>query len=74
MLVDSETYLPLRFAVYADERPDPVYSYQVSGLDVGPVPADLFDFQTPPGAEVLPLEGVRSHASRNGPKGRSPRR
>ena len=55
-LVDSETYLPLHYAVYADGQSDPVFSWRVSNLDVGPVPADLFDFQTPPGAKVLPLE------------------
>jgi outer membrane lipoprotein-sorting protein len=72
MLVDSETYLPLRFAVYADERPDPVFSYQVSGLDVGPVPADLFDFQTPPGAEVLPLERGAEPREQERPEGAEP--
>jgi outer membrane lipoprotein-sorting protein len=72
MLVDSETYLPLRFAVYADERPDPVFSYQVSGLDVGPVPADLFDFQTPPGAEVLPLEQGAEPREQERPEGAEP--
>ena len=72
MLVDSETYLPLRFAVYADERPDPVFSYQVSSLDVGPVPADLFDFQTPPGAEVLPLEQGAEPREQERPEGAEP--
>ena len=55
-LVDSETYLPLRFQLFADGMEEPVLSYEVSGLDVGPVPAERFELQTPPGAEVLPLK------------------
>ena len=55
-LVDSETYLPLRFLLFADGTEEPVLSYEVSGLDVGPVPAERFELQTPPGAEVLPLK------------------
>lgn len=54
--VDSETYLPLRFLLFADGTEEPVLSYEVSGLDVGPVPAERFELQTPPGAEVLPLK------------------
>lgn len=55
-LVDSETYLPLRFLLFADGAEEPVLSYEVSGLDVGPVPAERFELQTPPGAQVLPLK------------------
>jgi outer membrane lipoprotein-sorting protein len=54
-LIDSETYLPLRYTLYADGHADPVFSWRVSSFDAGPVPPDLFDFQTPPGAKVLPL-------------------
>ena len=54
--VDSETYLPLRFLLFADGTEEPVLSYEVSGLDVGPVPAERFELRTPPGAEVLPLK------------------
>ena len=54
--VDSETYLPLRFLLFADGTEEPVLSYEVSGLDIGPVPAERFELQTPPGAEVLPLK------------------
>jgi hypothetical protein len=49
-----------------------VFSYQVSGLDVGPVPADLFDFQTPPGAEVLPLEQGAEPREQERPEGAEP--
>lgn len=55
-LVDSETYLPLRFLLFADGTEEPVLSYEVSGLDPGPVPAERFGLQTPPGAQVLPLK------------------
>lgn len=55
-LIDSETYLPLQLALYAEGRPDPVFSWRVSDLDVGPVPAERFDFQVPPGAEVVPFD------------------
>ena len=58
-LVDSETYLPLRFQLFADGTEEPVLSYEVSGLDPGPVPAERFELQTPPGAEVLPLKPDR---------------
>ena len=54
--IDSETYLPLRFLLFADGTDEPVLSYEVSGLDIGPVPAERFGLQTPPGAEVLPLK------------------
>jgi outer membrane lipoprotein-sorting protein len=55
-LIDSETFLPLELALYAQGKPDPVFSWRVSSLDVGPVPAERFDFQAPPGATVLPFE------------------
>lgn len=56
-LIDSETYLPLQLFLYAEGRPEPVFSWRVSDLDVGPVPAERFDFQVPPGAEVTPFDG-----------------
>jgi outer membrane lipoprotein-sorting protein len=55
-LVDSETYLPIRFLLFADGSEAPVLSWQATNLDVGPVADERFAFQTPPGAEVLPLE------------------
>ena len=58
-LIDSETYLPLQLALYAEGHPEPVFSWRVSDLDVGPVPAERFDFQVPPGAEVVPLDEVK---------------
>jgi outer membrane lipoprotein-sorting protein len=54
--IDSETYLPLQLSLYAEGRPEPVFSWRVSDLDVGPVPAGRFDFQVPPGAEVVPFD------------------
>jgi outer membrane lipoprotein-sorting protein len=55
-LIDSETYLPLELSLYAEGRPDPVFSWRVSDLDVGPVPAERFTFQVPPGARVVPFD------------------
>jgi outer membrane lipoprotein-sorting protein len=55
-LIDSETFLPLELALYAQGKPDPVFSWRVSSLDVGPVPAERFQFQAPPGARVIPFE------------------
>ena len=55
-LIDSETFLPLELALYAQGRPDPVFSWQVSSLDVGTVPAERFQFQAPPGARVIPFD------------------
>jgi len=58
-LVDSETFLPLELALYAQGRPDPVFSWRVSSLDVGTVPAERFQFQAPPGARVIPFDDGR---------------
>ncbi len=33
-----------------------MFSWRVSNLDVGPIPAERFDFQVPPGAEVIPFD------------------
>jgi len=58
-LIDSETFLPLELALYAQSKADPVFSWRVSSLDVGAVPAERFQFQTPPGAKVIPFEEGR---------------
>ena len=58
-LIDSETFLPLELALYAQGKPDPVFSWRVSSLDVGPVPAERFQFQAPPGASVIPFDDGR---------------
>jgi outer membrane lipoprotein-sorting protein len=58
-LIDSETFLPLELALYAQGKPDPVFSWSVSSLDVDTVPAERFQFQTPPGARVIPFEEGR---------------
>jgi len=58
-LIDSETFLPLELALYAQDKPDPVFSWRVSSLDVNPVPDERFQFQTPPGARVIPFDDDR---------------
>ncbi len=71
-LIDSETFLPLELSLYAQGRPDPVFSWRVSDLDVGPVPAERFAFQVPPGARVVPFgegrEDRREPEMRSGAK------
>ncbi len=71
-LIDSETYLPLQYAVYADGRPDPVFSWRLSNFEPGPVPAGLFDFQTPPNAKVLPLRDGAETRQHDRPGGTEP--
>jgi outer membrane lipoprotein-sorting protein len=68
-LIDSETFLPLELALYAQGKPDPVFSWRVSSLDVGSVPAERFQFQAPPGARVIPFEEGRE--GRGKPDGRT---
>jgi outer membrane lipoprotein-sorting protein len=58
-LVDSETFLPLELALYAQGKTDPVFSWRVSSLDVGTVPSERFQFQAPPGARVIPFDDGR---------------
>jgi outer membrane lipoprotein-sorting protein len=66
VLIDSETFLPLELSLYAKGRPDPVFSWRVSDLDVGPVPAERFTFQAPPGAKVVPFDDGRKERSEPG--------
>jgi outer membrane lipoprotein-sorting protein len=58
-LIDSETFLPLELALYAQGKPDPVFSWRVTSLEVGTVPSERFQFQAPPGARVIPFEDGR---------------
>jgi len=51
-LVDAEAFVPLRFELYAEGRPEPVARYEAKGFQVGPVPDARFEFETPPGATV----------------------
>jgi len=51
-LVDAEAFVPLRFELYAEGRPEPVARYEAQGFQVGPVPDARFEFETPPGATV----------------------
>lgn len=60
-VVDAETYLPLSLALFADGTPEPVMSYRLSEISVGPVAGERFRFETPPGARVLPLDEGREH-------------
>jgi len=55
-LVDAETFVPLLFELYAEERPEPVARYEAKDFQVGPVPEARFEFETPPGATVEQLQ------------------
>ena len=56
-LVDAETYVPLSFELYAEGSPkQPVISYKASDFQVGEVPDERFQLETPPGATVEPME------------------
>src|SRR5215210_8141462 len=41
-LVDAEAYVPLRFELYAEGRPEPVARYEARDFQTGPVSDDLF--------------------------------
>ena len=55
-LVDAETFVPLSFELYAEDAPEPVARYEARDFEVGDVPERRFEFETPPGAEVLLAE------------------
>ncbi|QIN79821.1 hypothetical protein GBA65_16235 [Rubrobacter marinus] len=67
-LVDAETYLPLSFELYAEDSPQPVARYEASDFEVGAVPERRFEFETPPGAEVIAAgpEGAPNREDREG--------
>jgi len=55
-LVDAEAFVPLLFELYAEGRPEPVARYEAQDFQVGPVPDERFEFETPPEATVEGLE------------------
>jgi outer membrane lipoprotein-sorting protein len=55
-LVDSDTFVPLLFELYAEGRSEPVARYEAQDFRVGPVPDARFEFETPPDATVERLE------------------
>ena len=55
-LVDAEAFVPLLFELYAEGRPEPVARYEAQDFQVGPVPDERFEFETPPDATVEGLE------------------
>lgn len=50
--VDSETGLPLRYAVHARGQTDAAFSVGFTSITLGEPPADLFEFTPPPGTTV----------------------
>ena len=69
--VDAETSIPLSFELYAEDSPEPVASYKARDFEVGGVPEGRFEFETPPGAEVVPFDssGREDSQEREGRKG-----
>ena len=69
-LVDAETYLPLSFELYAEGATASVASYEARDFEVGRVPDERFELETPPGATVEQAEereGDRGEESREDP-------
>lgn len=60
--VDSETWLPLRLTVLANNHTDPVIQAGFSQIDVGPQDASLFTFTPPEGATVEEVDPSEVHA------------
>ncbi len=54
--VDAEAFVPLSFELYAENNPEPVIRYEASDFQVGDVPDERFQFETPPGATVEAME------------------
>jgi outer membrane lipoprotein-sorting protein len=55
-LVDAEAFVPLSFSLYAEGTAEPVVRYEASDFEVGPVPDERFQLETPPGATVEQME------------------
>jgi outer membrane lipoprotein-sorting protein len=51
-LVDAETFVPLLFELYTEERPESVARYEARDFQVGPIPEARFEFETPPDANI----------------------
>jgi outer membrane lipoprotein-sorting protein len=55
-LVDTEAFVPLSFELYAEDASEPVVRYEASEFEVGSVPDERFQLETPPGATVESME------------------
>lgn len=64
--VDAEAFVPLSFELYAENAPEPVVRYEASDFQVGDVPDDRFQLETPPGATV---ESMEEHGEERGEEG-----
>jgi outer membrane lipoprotein-sorting protein len=53
---DAAHGTPLRAAVYAVGRSDPVLELEATSVSFGPVPTSTFDIAPPPGAKVVELD------------------
>jgi outer membrane lipoprotein-sorting protein len=71
-LVDAETFVPLSFELYAEGTAEPVVRYEASDFEVGPVPDERFQLETPPGATVEQME-EHGNGEEQGEEGRENR-
>ena len=55
-LVDAEAFVPLSFELYAEDAAEPVVRYEASDFEIGSVPDERFQLETPPGAKVESIE------------------
>jgi outer membrane lipoprotein-sorting protein len=62
---DAARGVPLRLAVFAVGRGEPVLELEVDDIDYGPVPASVFAIEPPPGAE-LETFSARARGERRG--------
>lgn len=74
--VDAETFVPLSFELYAENNPEPVIRYEASDFQVGDVPDERFQFETPPGATVEAMEkpGNNEEQGEEGTENREPQK
>ena len=73
-LVDAEAFVPLSFELYAEDTAEPVVRYEASAFEVGSVPDGRFQFETPPGATVEPMEESGNDEERGEREDREPSR
>ena len=74
--VEAEAFVPLSFELYAEGTAEPVVRYEASDFEVGPVPDERFQLETPPGATVEQIEepGNGEERGEEGEENREPQR
>lgn len=67
---DAANGAPLKVAVYAKDRNDPVLALEATDVSFGPVSGDVFDVAAPADAKVVTLTPPKDGASRGGARTR----